>query len=397
MSDYLKSQPAYTQHAPRRERYLKPFYSVPALYYLMEMDLFETGRIAHFNSGTRYILLCIEAASRKLFARTLPDKKGATVAKEIEYLIEHEFDQVPTNVRTDKGGEFIAKAVQNVLKKFNIRHVIAHNTEKASLIERSGATLLNRLHRALTFHNTLNFIPYLAPIIKSINLTEHSSTGVAPGAFTQRDLYRSWEQNYLRHVAAPDYRRQLNKRGRYAFKPGDHVRISTLRRSGLEKAYRGTYTNEVFVVIRRRLGIPPSYDIAPLHDTANPIEGRFFEPELIGVADEDDQMYPIDKVLSHRVNPSTGERECQVTWQGWPTSVKTWIPETHVVTTSQAQSNTTRPAPPSPARPSPATPRHTARAPAAATPHPPRAAAAPAPVQQHESGYWLRRRGKPSS
>ena len=102
VAEYLAAEPAYTQLAPRRQAFKKPFYSVAQLYHLVELDLIETGRVADFNDGVRYILYAIEAGSRKCFVRPLQDKKGPTVARAFRSLLDGEFGQTPETVRTDR-------------------------------------------------------------------------------------------------------------------------------------------------------------------------------------------------------------------------------------------------------------------------------------------------------
>lgn len=102
ISQYLSSEPAYTQLAPRRMKFEKPHYSIAKLYHLVEADLIETGRVSQFNDGVRYILYTIEAGSRKCFARTLLDKTGASVAAAFRHLLDNEYAQTPETVRTDR-------------------------------------------------------------------------------------------------------------------------------------------------------------------------------------------------------------------------------------------------------------------------------------------------------
>lgn len=102
VSEYLSSEPAYTQLAPRRQKFRKPHYSISKLYHLIEADLIETGRVSTHNDNVRYLLYCIEAGSRRCFVRPLLNKEGATVTRAFKSLLDTEFDQVPEIVRTDR-------------------------------------------------------------------------------------------------------------------------------------------------------------------------------------------------------------------------------------------------------------------------------------------------------
>ncbi|XP_034234737.1 uncharacterized protein LOC117641481 isoform X1 [Thrips palmi] len=324
---YLTQEPAYTQHAPRRERFTKPFYNMVKLWHLVETDLLETGRVANFNDGVRYLLLAIECTSRKLYVKPLKNKEGKTCAEAFRELLENEFPKYPDIVRSDRGSEYKDKGFQKMLKDRGIRHLFASNTEKAAICERAGQTLQRRLHRYMTHNNTYSFLPVLQDMVKSINDTPHSTTLVAPNKFSESDVYPAWERNYLRHMPhIPDPRP-------YRFEVGDPVRVSLLRRS-MDKAYRGTFSPQVFTVKARRKTRPHTYELR--NAAGEPVDGLFFEQELILAKDRPDRRYMIEKEHDRRVNPQTKKKEVQVSWVGWPPSVRDWIPATAQVTTGKA-------------------------------------------------------------
>jgi len=333
VKNYLTQEHAYTQHAPRREKFPKPFYNMVRLWHLVESDLIETGRVAQFNDGTRYLLLAIECTSRKLYVKPLKNKEGKTCANAFRELLDNEFQQDPATVRTDRGSEYKDSLFQNLLKKRGIRHLYASNTEKCAMCERAGQTLQRRLHRYMTHHNTYRFLPVLQDIVKSINDTPHGTTGIAPNKFKQEDVYPAWEKNYLKHMPHIPTQRP------FRFKPGDTVRASLIRR-GIDKAYRGTYSPQVFTVRARRSTGPHSYELSNSEGEA--VDGVFFEEELIMAKDRSDRTYMIEKIIGRRVNPKTKRREMLVTWVGWPSSVRDWIPESTQVVTGKAVENSRR-------------------------------------------------------
>jgi hypothetical protein len=292
---------------------------------LVETDLIETGRVEAFNDGVRYLLIAIECTSRKIFVVKMKDKTGESSTAAFRHLLDAEFDEVPHTVRTDRGSEFKDWKFQKLLKDRGIRHLYANNLEKVSMCERSIQTLQRRVHRYLTHKNTLRFVPMLKKIVKSINDTPHSSTGVAPNRFRQADVYPSWERYYLKHVQGPRP---------FKYSPGDTVRASRVS-SGLDKAFRGTFTSQVFTIVARRATRPPTYEL--VNHAGEPVEGVFFEEELIAARDRADRSYNIGKEIARRQNPDTGVKEVQVTWQGWPSSVRSWLPERNVRTTATAR------------------------------------------------------------
>lgn len=283
---YLAGQQAYTRHAPRRKRFLKPFYDMSKLFHLMEVDLFHTHRVGKHNlfgrdkKECKFLMLAIECTSRKIAVRPMEDKRGATAARVFRQILTEDYsNRLPHTVRSDRGSEWKSPEFRQLLKELNIRQLFASNTEKAGMAERAGQTTQGRIWRYLTHHNTLTFIPVLQKIVKSINATPHSATGVAPDAFRQEHVYPSWESYYLKHMQTA----QRHRKRSFALQPGDRVRLALLDESGLSKAYRGTYTPETFIVKTRRYSNPVSYVLEDENGTA--VDGNFYEPELIRVTD----------------------------------------------------------------------------------------------------------------
>lgn len=323
---YLTQEPAYTQHAPSRKTFPKPFYNMSELYHLVEVDLIETGRISSFNDGVRYLLIAIECTSRKIFVVPMQNKTGQSSTNAFRQLLDHQFEKKPCIVRSDRGSEWKDAKFQKLLSERGIHHLYANNTEKAAMVERAIQTLQRRIHRYLTHNNTYNFLPALDKIVKSINDTPHASTSVAPNNFTSKDVYPAWERYYLSHIQPPRP---------FRFKPGDTVRASLLRREGMDKSYRGTFTPQIFTIVGRRNTRPHSYMLADYE--GNQLVGEFFEEELIRAKDRPDQTYTVGDIVARRVNPETKKKEVQVTWEGWPKTVRTWLPESEVVVTARAR------------------------------------------------------------
>lgn len=324
VQNYLTQEPAYTQHAPRRKRFPKPFYNMSKLYHLVECDLIETGRVARFNDDVRYLLIAIECTSRKIFVVPMKDKTGDSSTMSFRHLLDNEFEEVPHTVRTDRGSEWKDGRFQRLLRERGIRHLYANNSEKVAMCERSIQTLQRRIHRYLTHNNTLRFLPVLEKIVKSINDSPHSSTGIAPNRFGPSDVYASWERYYKSHVQSPRP---------FRYSPGDRVRISRIT-DALGKAFRGTFTPQIYTVVARRASRPPTYEL--VDSLGEPVQGVFFEEELIASRDRPDRSYPVKDVVDRRRNPVTGASEVQVTWEGWPKKLRTWIPESRVKTTGTA-------------------------------------------------------------
>ena len=185
----------------------------------------------------------------------------------------------------------------------------------------------------MMYRNTFRFIDELENMVHSINMSPHASLlNIAPAEFkADRDLYRVWATYHLKHLRKLPM--GLGGNINFKFRLGQSVRISRLR-TGLSKAYDGTFSNEVFQIIARRHTRPPSYELKDIKNSV--VEGQFYEPELIAANDREDQEYMVNNVIRRFTDPKTKKRMAIVNWRGWPTNHISEIPEEHIVVTSGA-------------------------------------------------------------
>jgi transposase InsO family protein len=80
-------------------------------------DLMDLVKFAKYNDGYRYIFVVIDVFSKYLWLRKLKDKKGESVANALETIFKE--GRKPYKIRTDKGQEFRARAVQSVFRGRN--------------------------------------------------------------------------------------------------------------------------------------------------------------------------------------------------------------------------------------------------------------------------------------
>ena len=245
------------------------------------------------------------------------------------------------------------------------------------------------------YNNTFRFIDILQDMVKSLNATPHAALlNRAPDSVTQENLYPIWESYYLSHAPKQT---QI----KFRFQPGERVRISRLK-SALDKAYRGTYSEEIFTVLSRRHTRPPSYVLTDIRGSV--VQGVFYEPEMIRVNDRESQTYVIRDVIRRFTDPKTGKRMATVTWEGWPKSHRSTIPEDSIRETSRqasAESDGEEDVPHSPFAPLSSdqvqrpVPRRRATPAPAATPAPPATTSTDYTPRVTSSGMTLRpRRGR---
>src|SRR5207253_5298250 len=135
--------------------------------------------LARFNDGIRFLLVTIDNFTKRVHVRPVKRKDGATIAKAFESI----FSQSGpiTFIWTDMGLEFLAKVVQDVFKRYNVKHYTTKNTEtKAAISERFFLTLRNRLHRYLHSRNITRYLDVLPAILKSYESSYHRSIKMRP-------------------------------------------------------------------------------------------------------------------------------------------------------------------------------------------------------------------------
>jgi hypothetical protein len=235
----------------------------------------------------------------------LRDKRGQSIANAFEKIFS---ETVPNFLQTDRGSEFLNIQVQNVFKKYNVRHYWSLNDEiKAAVVERFNRTLKTRMYRYFSGRHTNRWIDVLQSLVDSYNMSFHSTIGMAPNDVNSDNMRQVAERMFPVKVQ-PVWKFQL----------GDTVRISRYKNI-FEKGFLQNWTTELYSVVERHVSNPPTYSLKDL--LGEEIKGRFYEQELQKVVKTDD-VYIVDKVLKTRKR--NGQLEHFVKWQGYDDKFNSW-------------------------------------------------------------------------
>ena len=328
---YLITQESYTRHGNIPNRYIKRpiLVSKPGLTVASDIaDFTESSR--EFNDGHRYILVLIDAFSRKLWAISLTNKNASTLSKVLDnFFSEHSFRYM----WTDRGSEYVNILCEKIYKKHNvIRYSTQNSLFKSSLAERVIRTVKSKLHRAMTQFNTNRYIDYLPEIVKSYNMTKHA--GLC-GEYTpnqahslqdpqkimklQSSSYIQKFKNYGSHIYNP--KSILNLSQRDILKPRTYVRLLMSHvDNSFVKSYKPLFTIEIFQILRVEEGIPTIYYLQDL--MGEPITGCCYRTDLSPTSLPD--YFPIEKVISTKVCPKTKKNIYFVKYFGWPDKFSSW-------------------------------------------------------------------------
>jgi len=308
---WLRSQDAYTLHKPVRKNFPRRKTFAKGIDDLFQADLADMQNLSRFNDGYRFILTCVDVFSKRAFAIPLKDKRGPSVAEAFEKIFEN---RVPVLLQTDRGSEFLNTQVQNVFKKFNIKHYWSLNDDiKAACVERFNRTIKTRLFRYLTARNTKRWIDVLNAFIESYNKSFHRTIGMAPDDVTLGNSQQVADRLFPQKTD-PNWKYQI----------GDKVRISKYKNI-FEKGYLQNWTDEIFIIAIRFPSNPPTYGLKDL--MSEEIKGRFYEQEIQKVDKNDDDTYVVEKVLKTRRR--NGKLEYFVKWQGYEDKFNSWTTDVY--------------------------------------------------------------------
>jgi transposase InsO family protein len=197
-ADWLGTQDAYTLHKPARKKFPRRKTFAKGINDLFQADLVDMQSLSRFNDSHRYILTCIDVFSKRAFAVALKDKRGPTVA---DAFVKIFTDTVPNLLQTDRGTEFLNTQVQDVFKKYNIRHYWSLNDEiKAAVVERFNRTLKTRMYRYFSARHTNRWLDVLQSLVDSYNKSFHRTIGMAPNDVDSDNMRQVAERMFPRKV-----------------------------------------------------------------------------------------------------------------------------------------------------------------------------------------------------
>lgn len=227
--DFLAGQETYSLFKPVIRRFKRNPIIVKGINKIWSADLMDVTNLATFNDDIRYLLVTIDNFTKRIHLRLVKKKDGVSIARAFDSIFEEER---PTYLATDMGGEFLAKPVQAVLRKYDVKHFTTKNTEtKCSISERFFLTLRTKLHKFLHSRNTLRYIDDLPAMVKAYETSYHRSIKMKPIDVNEKN------EKLV-------YRNLYHGKG---FQIGDLVKLS--KQKGIfDRGYHPNWTTEEFKI-----------------------------------------------------------------------------------------------------------------------------------------------------
>lgn len=309
VKEWLRSQDAYTLHAPVRKKFLRNYYKVSSIDDTWQADLCDMRFLAKENEGIHYILTVIDILSKYAWAVPLKDKSAGSVKSALTSILQ-ESGRVPKHLMTDKGKEFVNVTLKKLYHERGIHFYTSQNPDvKASVVERFNRTLKTKMWKYFTHKQTRRYVDVLDDLMHAYNHTVHSAIKMAPA-----DVCAENE----RLVFSTLYAKRMLKKQKPNLAAGDHVRIS--KEKGLfAKGFERNWSREIFKIRRIQPRDRVVYELTDLAD--EPIEGTFYQIELQKV--NLPESFKIDKII--RVKGKGASRQLYVKWVGYPDKFNTWI------------------------------------------------------------------------
>lgn len=322
---WLKSQDPYTLHRPVKRKFKRNRVVVEGVNCQMDADLADMSAMSKQNDGVKYLLVCIDVFSRYLQIVTLKSKTANEVIRGFEEVFNTKSIK---RLRTDRGGEFTSKKVEQFFVENGVHHFVTHNEPKANYSERVIRSVKGKIVKFFTHNQTQRYVDVLPDIVRSYNDSVHSSIGMAPSdVSTKNEMDVFWYQ-YVPKTARKNKnkprkkRKQPPKKQPFTLSVGDHVRLTHLKRTFMRE-YDETYTGEVYQISKRfyRQSLPV-YHVTDLAGDA--LEGTFYQQELQKINIDDDQIWKVSKVLKTRKRKGH-EKEHLVRWLYFPSKFDSWV------------------------------------------------------------------------
>ena len=301
ITDFLKSQPSYSLHAPSRKKFRRSRVITGGLDESADLDLADMSNIASQNNRFNYLIILIDKFSRYAQVEPIRNKTAQAVTDGLRRIFSR--GRVPRSIRHDAGKEFLNKQFRDLMKLYNIRTFTSRSTQKANYAERFIRTLKSKIYRYMTENNTKKYVDILQDLITSYNNSYHSSIKMNPADVNEENESDLWKELYLQPI---------RHSGKHKLKENQRVRVA-INKNPFQKGYTPNWSEAVYKITRRiyRGGIPV-YKLEDLE--GEPLPESYYEQQLQPIK-VDESSTKIKRVILKRQR--RGQPEYYVEWRNY--------------------------------------------------------------------------------
>lgn len=325
IENYLSHADVWSRHSERK----KPSCFNPVFVYkkrtVLEADLLQIDNLARSNDGVRFLLVCIDTFSKKIFVQTLKQKSMSAVAPALDIVLTEMNPEASSRMCTDFGVEFLNKQVRGVAEKHGIQ-LTNSKVNKCSNVERVIKTLKELIMKFITAKENRRYVDNLNDLVKVYNDRHHRTIDTSPNkadlAKNQADIL-----DRLRFVIDQkmDKCSKRAKQQKTKFEIGDIVRYSR-NKNIFSRSYDESHVIRVAEIKRILKHLPlPMYELQEYKNDKEVIVGKFYEEELRKYSGS---VFKVEKILKEKV--LKGVTQVLVKWLGYKESEATWIPKSNI-------------------------------------------------------------------
>ena len=160
------------------------------------------GKYPRSKRGKSYIFIVVDHFTKFTFLKSM---KEATTANVIEFLVKEVFLKfgTPEIIHSDNGKQFVSKAFEDVMKKYQIKHLKTPiYSPQSNAAERVNQSILSAI-RAYLQDDHRDWDLYLPEIESALRTSIHSATGVTP-------FFALFGYNIFTHGSDYNLARKLN-------------------------------------------------------------------------------------------------------------------------------------------------------------------------------------------
>jgi hypothetical protein len=260
-----------------------------------------------------------------MFVYPLKTKTAGETASKLDNLLSNSKWRFKS-LFVDRGTEYIANPVTDVLHKHNMKVYSVHSSDiKNGLLEILIKRLKSRVFRYLTHKNTERYIDILPSLVASFN----NSKMQALFNKSPKSVYEMTDRSKIRTLTLKMYKRFNNRKikHRQPLNVGEYVRISRLSKTQFvfNKDYLPQATEEIFQINKvDQNSIPVTYYLKSLQH--EPLLGKFYRQEL----------QPVNLPTKYKIkilkSEGSGKRKKHlVAWLGYPASFNSYIRDRDII------------------------------------------------------------------
>lgn len=274
-------------YAPYRVKYKTRRIELRGFNDLLEVDLADFSKLKSFNDNNTFVLVAINAFSRKVYTEPLKNKTG----KEVVRAMKKNLDRAKTkfiHLFSDSGKEFFcSEFLNNIVKPYGLIHYTTKSNHHASHCERYVKSLKTMIYKYLDLKGTNRYIDVLQKITEQLNNRAHSRYKFIPNKVTEKD-----EKRLLKIF---NKKRPLAKKVK--FKINQQVRISEIPKH-FRRAFLPYWSTNLYTIKAINRKEPVVYTLA---DHSGKILPRKYYTEQLQLTKARD-CYLVEKIVKKKGN-----------------------------------------------------------------------------------------------